>query len=147
MFSDWSFLLIFIEPWFWQGILVNASFSSTSFPFTRKMLYKIFKNRKSNRIKNAFNEIKIFCLQQIIKERHINKNEFKKALVHSILEVDLIDNDTKEKIENKVSPDSRTHFANSVYCLSFSIFWSNGTVALPPFLFEARIPSCSSLYN
>lgn len=130
MFSDWSFLLIFTEPWFWQGIMVNTSFTLASLPFTNKIVQKIFKNRKSNRIKNAFNEIKIYCLQQIIQDKYINKNDFenqlymianryrldikdiykdknifKQNLIRSILEVDLIDNSTKEKMVNKIRKD------------------------------------------
>lgn len=27
MFNDWRFLMIFSEPWFWQGLIVNSSFT------------------------------------------------------------------------------------------------------------------------
>lgn len=130
MFGDWNFLLIFAEPWFWQGIVVNTSFALVSLPFTNKIVQKFFVNRKRNRIKNAFNEIKIYCLQQIIKDKHINKDDFenqlymianrynldtkdiykddnifKQTLIHSILGIDFIDNNTKEKIANKIRKD------------------------------------------
>lgn len=127
MFIDWSFLLIFTEPWFWQGIIINTLFSIASIPFTNKIVQKVFRNRKRNRIKNALNEIKVYCLQQIIKDKHINrdnfenqlyiianryeldikdiyndKNIFDKTLIHSILEVNIIDGTTKEKIANQI---------------------------------------------
>lgn len=130
MFNNWSFLLIFTESWFWQGIIINTSFALVSLPFTNKVVQKMFKNRKKNRVRNAFNEIKVYCLQQIIKNKHINKDDFesqlyiianryeldikdiykdknifKQKLIHSILEIDLIDNTTKEKIANKIRKD------------------------------------------
>ena len=130
MFNDWSFLLIFAEPWFWQGMVVNTSFTLALLPLTNRIVQKLFVNRKKNRIKNALNEFKIYCLQQIIKDKHINKddfenqlymianrynldikdiykdtNVFKQILVHSLLEIDFIDNNTKEKIANRIRKD------------------------------------------
>lgn len=130
MLNDWSFLLIFTEPWFWQGLIINASFALVSMPFTSRTVYKIFRNSKWNRIKNALNELKIYCLQQIIKDKHIdkddfenqlymianrykldvkdiyNKNIFRQTLIHSILETDLIDDITKAQITNIIRKDT-----------------------------------------
>lgn len=126
-----NFLLLIAElveeSWFWQGIIINTSFALGTMPFTNKIVQKVFRNRKGNRIKNARAELRTYCLQHLIKDKHIDKvdfeneiymltirykldkkdiyndqNTFLKNLTQSILQIDLLDNSTKEKISNKI---------------------------------------------
>lgn len=131
MNNFWSLIMGIIgESWFWQGIIINTAFTVGSMLFTNKMLKKVVKNRKKSRIKNACSELKTYCLQQLIKDKHINKNDFENQLyiianrykldvkdiyndknifgqnlIRTVLEIDLIDNNTKEKIANKIRKD------------------------------------------
>lgn len=116
-------ITIIEESWFLQGIIINTVFSIVSIPFTNKIVQKTFKNRKKNRIKNAYEELKIYCIQQLIEEKYIDKkrlenqmfiitkrynlstediyddnNTFHNKLIDSIIDINLIDDSTKEKI-------------------------------------------------
>lgn len=126
-----NFLILFTEiigeSWFWQGIIINTSFTLATLPFTNKMVQKIFKNRKRNKIKNARKELEIYCLQQLLKDKHLNKEDFEnqiymianrykldikdiyndkntffKNLTHTILEIDLLDDGEKERLSNRI---------------------------------------------
>jgi hypothetical protein len=121
------FISIFKEPWFLQGMLVNASFTICSIPLSYNFLQKLFKNRKRNRIKEARNELELYCLQKLITKEELNKGdfdtqlfiisnkyrikikdvfvneeEFRKNLALSIININLIDEHSKENIIYKI---------------------------------------------
>lgn len=155
MFEFLSFLAIFGEEWFLQGIFINASFAVVSIPFTRRIFQNIFKNRKKDKIKKAGNELKIYCLQKLIGEKYIDKNEFEnqlfliankyelnkediyanknvfiKELMISIIDTNLIDANTKEKIANKIRHDQifiRAKHKNIIDEKGNTIFVENST--------------------
>lgn len=122
-----AFISIFKEPWFLQGMLVNASFTICSIPLSYNFLQKLFRNCKKNRIREARNELELYCLQKLIAKEEINKGdfdtqlfiisnkykikikdlfvneeEFRKNLALSIININLIDKHFKENIIYKI---------------------------------------------
>lgn len=130
-----NFWLIIAEiagnSWFWQGMIINAAFTLVTMPFTNKIVQKIFRNRKKNRIAYARDELQTFCIQQLLENKNINKDEFENMiymlaikynldkkdiyndkiiflqnLAQSILKIDLLGNNTKEKLSDKIRKDN-----------------------------------------
>lgn len=128
MYSFMTWILpIMQDSWFLQGLIINATFTIGSIPFTKIKIKNIFKNRKKERIKYAQDELKMLCLQKMIADRHIEKNYFEnqlfiiaskynlevtdiyndkkvfgKNLINTITNSDLINNDTKEELAFKI---------------------------------------------
>lgn len=131
MYNFWLFIISTItESWFLQGIIINTAFALCSMPFTNKVVRKAIKNRKINRVKNACNELNTYCIQRIIGDKHIDKDDFENQiyiiankykldvndiyndknifgqnLTRIILGLTFIDDNTKEKIINKIRKD------------------------------------------
>lgn len=131
MYNFWIFIFSTVsESWFLQGIIINTAFALCSMPFTNKVVQKTFKNRKINRVKNACNELNTYCIQQIIRDKHIDKDNFENQiyiiaskyklevndiyndknifgqnLTRIILKLTFIDDNTKEKIISKIRKD------------------------------------------
>lgn len=125
-FLTWI-LPIIEDSWFLQGLIINATFTIGSIPFTKIKIKNIFKNRKKERIKYAQDELEMLCSQKMIADKHIEKSyfenqlfilaskynleatdiyndkkDFGKNLINTITSSRLIDNDTKEELAFKI---------------------------------------------
>lgn len=125
-FMAWI-LPIIEDSWLLQGLIINATFTIGSIPFTKIKIRNMFKNRKKGRIKNAQNELNILCSQKMIAEKYIEKSYYEnqlfilaskynlevkdiyndkkvfgKNLINTIINIDLIDSNTKEEIASKL---------------------------------------------
>lgn len=122
-----SIIKIFNHSWFLQGVSINSFCALFSIPFTRNFFQKVFRNRKRNRIESSRNELLTYCLKQLIEHKYINNTDFenqlyliaikyeldekdicedKNAFIQNVMPTlskeELISNDIKKKIANKI---------------------------------------------